>query len=37
MTTDLETESKEAGKWLDWKQKFEEIADKYKELFKKLE
>jgi hypothetical protein len=37
MTTKLETETEEATKWLNSKQKFQEIADKYKELFKKLE
>jgi len=37
MTTQIETETEEAGRWLNSKQKFEEIADKYKELFKKLE
>ena len=37
MTTKLETEAREAEKWLDSKQKFEKIAEKYRDLFKKLE
>jgi len=37
MTTQVKAETEEAGKWLNSKQKFEEIADKYEELFKKLE
>jgi len=37
MTTQLETETEEANKWLESKQKFQNIADKYRSLFKKLE
>jgi hypothetical protein len=37
MNAQLEAEAEEAIKWLNSKQKFQDIADKYKELFKKLE
>ncbi len=37
MTTRLEAEEEEAIRWLNSKQKFQEIADKYKDLFEKLE
>jgi hypothetical protein len=37
MTTQIETEAEEANKWLNSRKKFQEIADKYKDLFKKLE
>lgn len=37
MATQLDTETEEARKWLSSKQKFQEIADRYKDLLKKLE
>lgn len=37
MKTEMETETEKAIEWLESRKKFQEIAEKYSDLFEKLE